>query len=196
MRGTDNDDYKKKVRGAKYIQVNIGLQLIMSIKKSGNIKWYVDVVFSVHKVKRSHTGGFMTMGTEGAYVHYRKQNMNTNSSTETEIVGVYDFLILLIWTQYLLNNQGYKIQNNIIFQDNHSSIKLENNSRILSSKRTRHINKMHYFITDRITKQEVSMELCPTLDITGDYFTKELQGSQFRRFCNIIIGIHEDSIPA
>ena len=29
----------------------------------------------------------------------------------------------------------------------------------------------------------------------GDYLTKTLQGSQFRRFRNIIIGIHEDEIP-
>ena len=40
------------------------------------------------------------------------------------------------------------------------------------------------------------MEFCPTLDMNGDYFTKALQGSQFRRFRNIILGIHEDDIPA
>ena len=30
----------------------------------------------------------------------------------------------------------------------------------------------------------------------GDYFTNVLQGSQFRRFCDIVIGIHEDDITA
>ena len=40
------------------------------------------------------------------------------------------------------------------------------------------------------------VELCPTLDIIGDYSMKALQGYQFRRFCNIIIGIHEDEIPS
>ena len=38
------------------------------------------------------------------------------------------------------------------------------------------------------------MEFCPTLDMIGDYFTKALQGCQFRRFSNIIIGIHEGDI--
>ena len=33
-------------------------------------------------------------------------------------------------------------------------------------------------------------------DMIGNYFTKSLQGSQFRRFCNIIIGIYKDYIPA
>ena len=40
------------------------------------------------------------------------------------------------------------------------------------------------------------MKNCPTHDMIGDYFTKVLQGSQFRRFCNIILGIREDDIPA
>ena len=45
-------------------------------------------------------------------------------------------------------------------------------------------------------KQESSVEFCPTLYMIGGYFTKLLQGSQFRRFRNIILGIHEDDIPA
>ena len=30
----------------------------------------------------------------------------------------------------------------------------------------------------------------------GGYFTKDLQGSQFHRFSNIILGIHENDIPS
>ena len=40
------------------------------------------------------------------------------------------------------------------------------------------------------------MEFCPTFDMIGDYFTKSLQGSQFCQFRNIVLGIHEDAIPA
>ena len=42
VRGPDTDDYKKMARVMKYIQETIGLPLIFSIDKSGNIKWYVD----------------------------------------------------------------------------------------------------------------------------------------------------------
>ena len=55
---------------------------------------------------------------------------------------------------------------------------------------------MYSFITDRIINQEAYVEFCPTFDMIGDYFTKALQGSQFRQFCNIVLGIHEDYIPA
>ena len=86
----------------KYIQGIIGLPLILSIDKSVNIKWYVDALFAVHKYMRSHTGGFMTMGTGGGYVHSSKQKPNTKSSTEAELVGVDDVLTQLIWTRYFL----------------------------------------------------------------------------------------------
>ena len=96
----------------------------------------------------------------------------------------------------LPKGQGYMIHNNVIYQDNQSDIKPEKNGRRSSSKRTRRINIRYYFITDRIMKQEASVEFFPTLDMIGDYFTKALHGSQFRRLRNIILGIHEDDIPA
>ena len=101
----------------------------------------------------------------------------------------------MIWDRYLLKEHGCEIYENIVYQDNQSAIKFENNGRRSSSKRKIYVNIIYYFINDRITKQEASMDFCPTLDVIWDYFVKALQGSQFRIFCNIIIGIHEDDIP-
>ena len=86
----------------KYIQGTIGLPLILSIDKSENIKWYVDAYFSVHKYMRSHTSGFTTMGTGGAYVQYSRHKLNSKRSTEVKIVGVDDVLTQVIWAQYFL----------------------------------------------------------------------------------------------
>ena len=44
-------------------------------------------------------------------------------------------------------------------------------------------------------KQEAYVDFCTTLDMIRDYFTRALQGSQFRLFSNIILGIHEYYIP-
>ena len=86
----------------KYIQRIIGLPLILSIDKSGNIKCYVDASFVVHKDMRSHTGGFMTMVTGGSYFQYIKQKLNTNTSTESKIFGVGDVMTQVVWTRYFL----------------------------------------------------------------------------------------------
>ena len=143
---------------------------------------------------RSNTGGFITTGSGGAYVQSSKQKLNTKSSTEAEFVELYDVLTQVIWTRYFLKEQGHTIHDNVIYQDNQITIILEKNGKRSTSKRMRHINIRYYFITDRIMKQEASVEFCPTFDMIGDYFTKALQGSQFRQFRNIIHGIHEDDI--
>jgi len=97
------------------------------------------------------------------------------------------------------------VEDNICYQDNESSIKLEKNGKRSSSKRTRHIAIRYYFLTDRVSSNEVSIEYCPTEDMIGDYHcptedmigdyhTKSLQGSQSRRFRNAILGIDEIDI--
>ena len=106
---------------------------------------------------RSHTDDFMTMGTGGAYVQFSKQKLNNKSSTKAKLVGVDDVLTQVIWTQYFLKEYGYIIHDNVIYQDNHSAIRLEKNGRQSISKRTKHINIRYNFITDRIIKQEAFM---------------------------------------
>ena len=180
----------------KYLPGTIGLPLILSIEKYGHIKWYVDAEFGVHKYMSNHTGGFMTMVSRGAYVESKKLKFNTKSSTEAERVVVDNVMIKGIWNRYFLKEQGYEIHENIINQYNQSAIKLENNGRKSSSMQTLHINIIYYLITDRITKQEAYVFICTNLDMIMDYFTKTLQGSQFRHFRNITLGIHEDYIPS
>ncbi len=77
---------------------------------------------------------------------------------------------------------------NLLLQDNKSSILLERNGKASSGKRTRHINIRYFFITDRVNMKEVSIEWCPTKDMVADFMTKPLQGSHFRRFRDIIMG--------
>ena len=72
---------------------------------------------------------------------------------------------------------------------------LEENGRESSSKWTRQINIRYFSVTDRILAGEINISNCPTLNMIGDYFTKTLQGSLFRKFWNTILGITEADIP-
>ena len=74
-------------------------------------------MFAVQKYMSNHTGGFITMVTEGAYVQSTKQNLNIKISTEADIVGVDDVLTQVIWTWYFLKEQGYMIHYNVVYQD-------------------------------------------------------------------------------
>ena len=104
-------------------------------------------------------------------------------------MGADDFMPTICWTRYFLLAQGYDIKDNILFQDNKSSILLEKNGKASSSKRTKHINIRCFFITDRVSQGEVSIAWCPTGDMIGDYATKPLQGALFRKFRDQIMGV-------
>jgi hypothetical protein len=85
--------------------------------------------------------------------------------------------------------QGYQVQDNILFQDNKSTILLEKNGKASSSKRTKHVNIRYFFITDRVDNGNVSLVWCPTGDMIGDFMTKPLQGALFWKFRDQIMGV-------
>ncbi len=87
--------------------------------------------------------------------------------------------------------QGYDIDKNILFQDNKSTILLEENGKKSSSKRTRALNIRYFFLTDQIAKGNLIVEYCPTMEMIADYFSKPLQGKLFQKFWRSIMG-HDD----
>ncbi len=110
--------------------------------------WYVDALFAVHLNMRRHTGGGMTMGRGFPISVSTKQELNTKSSTESELVGSDNMMPIILWTCCFLLSQGYGVIKNLLLQDNKSSILLERNGKASSGKRMRHINIQYFFITD------------------------------------------------
>ena len=86
------------------------------------IKWYVDTSFAVHADFKSHTGVAMTMGKGAIMSMSQKQKLNTKSSTISELVGADDATTIMLWTKLFMEEQGYKIDENILYQDNKSAV--------------------------------------------------------------------------
>jgi hypothetical protein len=146
-------------------------------------------IFAVHTNMRGHSGGGLSLGSGFPIVSSTNQKLNTRSSTETEILGADNFMPAIYWTRYFMKAHGYGFKDNVLFQDNKSSILLEKNGKALRSKRTKHINIRYLFITDRVSKEELSVLWCPTGDMIRDYATKPLQGALFWKFRDQIIGV-------
>jgi hypothetical protein len=108
----------------------------------------VDAAFAVHPDFKSHTGGVMTFGGAAQSIS-RKQKLNTRSSTESEVVGADNVLVMILWTKLFLEEQGYKIEQNVLYQDNKSTFLLETNGKRSSSKRTRALNICYFFLMDQ-----------------------------------------------
>jgi hypothetical protein len=120
------------------------------------------------------------------------QRINTTSSTEAEVVGVHENMPSILWMRYFLEAQGYPLKLTKVHQDNLSGKQLETNKRASSSKRTRHMNIRYFFVADVQKRQHITIDYCPTDEMIGDFFTKPVGGSKFRRFRNIIMNISHD----
>ena len=126
VRDPDEDDWKKLKRMLQYL--NCTKNLVTSLRANEGatvVKWFIDAAFAVHADFKSHTGGASTLGKGSITTISNKQKLNTKSSTEAELVGVDDASGHVFWTRELLNEQGYKVKENIIYQDNQSAILLE-----------------------------------------------------------------------
>ena len=104
-------------------------------------------------------------------------------------MGVDDLLPQILWPRLSLKAQGFKVVDNVIHQDNKSAILLERNGRMSSSKRTKHIKIQYYGVTDKISKGDISIEWCHTLQMVADILTKPLQGKVFQMFRDMIMGV-------
>lgn len=65
--------------------------------------------------------------------------------------------------------QGFKVQENIVFQDNKTGILMEKKGSLSSSQRTRHIKIRYFFIKDLVEPGEMQIEYCPTNDMIADF---------------------------
>ena len=187
VKAPDLDDWRKLVHLMDYIIADGDRPLILSAA-SGDLTWYVDSAFAVHANGRSHTGGFLHMKKGAVISICGGQKLNTRSSTEAEQVGVDDCMSLILWSRLFLSAQGINVKHNTILQDNKSSILLEINGKASSGKRMRHINIRYFFITDCVRKGQCDIKWIRREDMVADYLTKGLQGAEFRRFRDFIMG--------
>ena len=124
----------------------------------------------------------------------RKQRMNTGSTTESEVVGVSDYLPNIIWLMRFLEAQGYELKLNIMYQDNVSAIQMERHGKKSSSRRTRHFDVRFFNVKDKLQPNNIKVVYCPIEKMVADFFTKPLQGAQFRLLRRVIMGMDPVSV--
>ena len=191
LRSPDEDDYKKLIRMMQYLHGTKGMVLTLRASDEGIIRWWIDAPYAVHEDMKGHTGAALSLGKGVIYSGSWKQRLVSRSSTESEMVGVYDVLPQVLWTKQFLEEQGRLDTTTVVYQDNTSSILLERNGRSSSTKRTKHMHIRYFYITEQVRNKVVHITHCPTEEMVADFFTKPLQGSLFTKMRNYIMGNEE-----
>lgn len=189
VRAPDIDDNKKLRKLLQYLRTTRELHLTLEAEEPMIAKWWIDSSFAVHPDSKSHSGAIMSLGKGSLYSGCQKQKPNGRSSTEAQLISVDDFVGQILCTRNFLRAQDYSMGRSVVHQYNRSAMLLEKNGRRSGSKRTRHIDMRLYFTTHRIDKGDVEVRHYPAENMTGDFFTKPLQGSAFRKFRDLILNI-------
>ena len=187
-------DREKLIRVLSYLNGTKRMKRIMGANGLDYLQSWTDASYAIHRDMKGHTGGVISMG-KGAVIHNcSKQKLNTKSSTESEVVGVSDFLPYTMWASYFLGAQGYKLYRNIFYQDNTSAIKMIKNGKSSCGSKSRHIHIRYFFTKDALERENIDVHHCASDNMVADFYTKPLQGKQFYHFRNLIMG--HNTMPA
>ena len=96
-----------------------------------------------------------------------------------------------LWSKYFIEDLGYTVEHNVMYQDNQASIRLEINGPASSSKRTKHI-KRRFFMSDKVAQGGIKVKHMPTDEIWIDCHTKPKQGRPWRIDISMLMNISED----
>ena len=80
-------------------------------------------------------------------------------------------------------------KDNIVLQDNTSTIKMLKGGKRVCGQRTRNIHVRYFYAHERVEDGTIQVVYCPTKAMVSDYLSKPLQGSLFRTHRNTLMGI-------
>ena len=147
------------------------LIITLSANDDGIVRWWIDASYAVHEDMdmKGHTGATLSLGNGAIYSVSWKQRLVARSSTESELIGVYDVLPQVLWTKHFLEEQGWLDSTTMVYQDNTSSILLEKNDQSSSTKRTKHMHIWYFYITEQVKKKTIHVTHCPTEEMVADF---------------------------
>ena len=134
LHNPDEDDYKTLTRMIQYLRGMKDLIHTLQTNDDGIVRWWIDASYAVHDDMKGHTGAALSLGKGGICSGSWKQRLVARSSTESELVGVYDILPQILWTKLFLEEQGWLDSATVVYQDHTSSILLERNGQSSSTK--------------------------------------------------------------
>jgi len=173
------DDLCKLQRLVSYLESTKDMPFVMR-PKGIYLEMFVDASHAVHRLDgRSHTGIVLTLGGAPFYCSSSRQELNTRSSTESEIVAMSSASSMIQWSRQFLQEQGFKdIMPAHCWEDNESALKLWEKG-YSTAKETKHIETRYFYMTDLAMRRIVTLEHIGTDDQLADILTKGLPEARF-----------------
>ena len=127
--------------------------------------------------RRSKTGYVFILHRGAVSWSSRLQPTVAVSTCEAEYMAASSAVKEALWLRVLLEELGYPQKTMLINCDNQGAIKLLKNP--IASQRSKHIDVMHHFVRERVSRGEVTFKYCDTSHMIADIMTKPLPVNKF-----------------
>ena len=182
-----NDDWKKLRCLHAFLKHTINDVRVIGANSLQELYTWIDAAYGVHNADtKSHTGGTMSMGIGTMHQTSSKQKLNVNSVTEAEIVGSSEYVPYNVWLRNFMEAQGYKLEDNILFQDNQIAIRMQVNGRRSCTGNSHHIRIRYCFVKDLIDKKKIRVIYCPTGLMWANFLLSPYEASCFDSFVALL----------
>lgn len=189
------DDWECVVRLLKYLNGTINDGLVFNCQSKWKLWMSVDASFNHHWDCKGHSG-FLIYGSDAesmnaaVLVKSFKQKSMADSSTEAELIALHEGVKHLGWISKVYEEMGMKAEQEIeIQQDNQACIQLSSQNPVNFRGRSKFIDRKYFSVYEYVRSGEVKLVFTGTDDMISDFLTKALNGSKYRRFKVMIMGI-------
>ena len=165
---------------------NYGLKYEYANKNDVVLVGYSDASWADNK-DRTSTAGYC-VSLNGNFVSWctRKQNIVATSTTESELIAVFEVVKEIKWLIMLLSELGYQVRQPVtVYCDNRSTVQITQNDS--DHDRTKHIDMRLHFIRKDVKDGLVMVKWIETGKQTADIFTKPLDPQPFLTHRNKLI---------
>ena len=100
-------------------------------------------------------------------------------------MAINDAIALVLWCRLFIMGQGFEVRDNVMYQDNQSTMLLSNNGRHSSGKKTHHIEIRYYFITDQVKHKNIHLEHCLMEAMISDFLPNLYKAVNFENFVTL-----------
>ena len=143
-----------------------------------NLTGYCDADYAGDTDTRRSTTGYVFMLNGGAITwSSKRQPTVAASTTEAEYMAAGSACKEALWLRKLAKDLGLNAGAVTIGSDNQGAIKLLRNP--VTSMRSKHIDVVHHFTRERVSRGEINYHYVNTNDMIADALTKPLPPTKF-----------------
>ncbi len=156
---------------------------------------YCDAAFNVHEDRKSQSGFAIFLNKDSAPILFKskKQSALAQSSTEAEIIALFDAVRHLIIIVNLLEELGTAVNKPIpVWEDNMAVIELISRDKILKGN-ARFIDRKYLSTRDYVKDGTIKLQYVNTFNQVADSLTKAISGQRFIMFKQIMLGTYNYS---